>query len=91
MIAYKVNKRYWSRLAIEKIEVNRITTKSYFDQYGKKSLETDYHKVFTDLQEAVDYALDLTHKDAQEIERQKKAILDRVDKILEFKDKGGAE
>lgn len=91
MIAYKVNKRYWQLTPIEKIEIVRITGKSYFDHRGRSLIDTEYHRVFTNLQEAVDYALDLAHKDAQEIERQKKQVLVRVDKILEFKDKAGAE
>lgn len=91
MIAYRVSKRAWQRVPIEEILIDRVTEKSYFDHRGRSALDNDYHRVFTDRQEAIDYAIDLANKDIQELERKKQAILDRVNKVYEFKDKAGAE
>lgn len=87
----KVNKKYWDSIPIREIEVDRVTDKSYFDHRGRSALDTEYHRVLTDLQAAVDYAIDLANKDIQELERQRQAILDRVNKVHEFKNKAGAE
>ena len=91
MKAYQVNKRFWHCVPIEEIQVDRVTEKSYFDRRGRNALDTDYHRVFINRQEAIDYAIDLANKDIRELERQKQAILDRVNKVYEFKDKAGEE
>lgn len=91
MKVYKVSKKYWDSIPIREIEVDRVTEKSYFDRRGRWALDSERHRVFTDLQAAIGYAIDLANKDIQELERQKQAILDRVNKVYQFKDKAGAE
>lgn len=89
MKAYKVSKRTWERVPIEEIEVDRVTEKSYFDHRGRSALDTEYHRVFTDLQEAIDYALLLASKEIKRLDDEKQAVLDRVNKVLKFKNKAG--
>lgn len=91
MKAYKVSKKTWHRVPIQEIQVDRVTEKSYFDHRGRSALDNDYHRVFTDLQQAIDYAIDLANKDIENLERQKQEILDRVNKVYEFKERAGEQ
>ncbi len=91
MIAYKVDKRHWWKNPIEQIDISRVTGKSYYDCRGRWALETDARRVFTDRQEAIEYALLLASKEIKRLDDAKQAVLDRVNKVLEFKDKAGAE
>lgn len=81
MKAYRVRKINWVSTPVEEIDVYRVTDINYLDRCGWRLLETDHYKVFTDRQEAIDYAIDLANKDIRELERQKQVILDRVNKV----------
>lgn len=91
MIAYKVDKRHWWKNPIEQIEINHVAGKVYYDCRGRWALETDARKVFTDRQEAIEYALSLASKEIKRLDDEKQAVLDRVNKVLEFKNKAGEE
>lgn len=91
MKAYQVNKKYWDSIPIREIQIDRVTEKSYFDHRGRSAVDTDYHRVFVDRQEAIEYALSLASKEIKRLDDEKQAVLDRVNKVLEFKNKAGDE
>lgn len=86
MIAYKVDKRHWWKNPIEQIEINRVAGKVYYDCRGLWALETDARKVFTDPQEAAEYAMELQQQRIKSLDKEKQSALDRMKQILEFSD-----